>query len=57
MTKGSNAKLETQLLLCVKINYLNNSDIEKALGLIKEVGKMLNSLQKSLISPTLKPEA
>lgn len=57
MTKSSNAELETQLLLCAKINYLNNSDIEKALGLIKEVGKMLNSLQKSLISPTLKPEA
>ena len=56
IAKGSNAELETQLLLCVKINYLNNSDIEKALGLIKEVGKMLNSLQKSLISPTLKPE-
>nr|WP_262896366.1 hypothetical protein [Capnocytophaga genosp. AHN8471] len=30
------------------INYLNNSDIEKALGLIKEVEKMLTSLQKSL---------
>jgi len=57
IAKGSNTELETQLLLCVKINYLNNSDIEKALGLIKEVGKMLNSLQKSLISPTLKPEA
>ena len=34
-----------------------HSDIERAFGLIKEVGKMLNSLQKSLISPTLKPEA
>ena len=56
IARGSKAELETQLLLCVKINYLNNSDIEKALGLIKEVGKMLNSLQKSLISPTLKPE-
>ena len=48
VAKGSNAELETQLLLCVKINYLNNSDIERALGLIKEVGKMLTSLQKSL---------
>ena len=57
IARGSKAELETQLLLCVKINYLNNSDIEKALGLIKEVGKMLNSLQKSLNSPTLKPEA
>jgi len=48
VTKSSNAELETQLLLCVMINYLNNSDIEKALGLIKEVEKMLTSLQKSL---------
>ena len=48
MTKSSNAELKTQLLLCVKINYLNNSDIERAFGLIKEVGKMLTSLQKSL---------
>ncbi|MDU6659685.1 MAG: four helix bundle protein [Capnocytophaga sp.] len=48
VAKGSNAELETQLLLCVKINYLNNSDIERAFGLIKEVGKMLTSLQKSL---------
>lgn len=46
IAKGSNAELETQLLLCVKINYLNNSDIEKALGLMKEVGKMFNSFTK-----------
>lgn len=26
IAKGSKAELETQLLLCVKINYLNNSD-------------------------------
>jgi len=49
IAKGSKAELETQLLICVKINYLNNSDIEIAINLIKEVGKMLNALQKSLI--------
>lgn len=49
IAKGSKAELETQLLICVKINYLNNSDIETAINLIKEVGKMLNALQKSLI--------
>jgi len=48
IAKGSKAELETQLLLCVKINYLNNSDIETAINLIQEVGKMLNALQKSL---------
>lgn len=49
IAKGSKAELETQLLICVKIHYLNNSDIETAINLIKEVGKMLNALQKSLI--------
>ena len=49
IAKGSKAELETQLLICVKIHYLNNSDIEIAINLIKEVGKMLNALQKSLI--------
>ncbi len=48
IAKGSKAELETQLLLCVKIKYLENSEIETAINLIHEVGKMLNSLQKFL---------
>lgn len=48
VAKGSKAELETQLLLCVKVNYLTNADIETAISLIQEVGKMLNALQKSL---------
>ncbi len=48
IAKGSKSELETQLLLCVKINYLNNSEIETAINLINEIGKMLNALQKSL---------
>ena len=48
IAKGSKAELETQLLLCVKINYLINSDIDTAINLIQEVGKMINALQKSL---------
>lgn len=46
IAKGSKAELETQLLLCVKINYLNI--IEIAISLIQEVDKMLIALQKSL---------
>ena len=49
IAKGSKAELETQLLLCTKIHYLNNSDIEKSISLIQEIGKMINSLQKHLI--------
>lgn len=48
IAKGSKAELETQLLLCIKVNYLNQSEIETAINLIQEVGKMLNVLQKSL---------
>lgn len=50
ISKGSKAELETQLLLCVKVDYLNNKDIETEISLIQEVGKMLNGLQKFLIS-------
>lgn len=48
IAKGSKAELETQLLLCVKIKYLTHLEIETAINLIQEVGKMLNALQKSL---------
>lgn len=48
IAKGSKAELETQLLLCVEINYLTNSDIDKAINLIQEIGKMIYALQKSL---------
>lgn len=48
IAKGSKSELETQLLLCVIINYLNNSDIETAINLIQEIGMMINALQKSL---------
>ena len=49
IARASKAELETQLLLCVRINYLNTSDIDRAIDLIQEIGKMLNSLQKSLL--------
>lgn len=48
IAKGSMAELETQLLLCVRINYLKELEIEKAMSLVEEVGKMLHSLQKRL---------
>lgn len=48
IAKGSKAELETQLLLCVKVNYLTNLEIKTFTTLIQEVGKMLNALQKSL---------
>lgn len=48
IAKGSKSELETQLLLCVKIDYLKESDIQNMMYLIDQVGKMLYSLQKKL---------
>jgi len=51
IAKGSKAELETQLLLCVKVNYLNKVEIQTAINLIQEIGRMINTLQKSLKAP------
>jgi four helix bundle protein len=44
IAQGSRAELETQLLLCVKIGYLTDTDISAVLNLLQEVGKMLTAL-------------
>lgn len=48
IAKGSKAEIETQLLLCVKIGYLNEEQIEPAMNTLTEIGKMLNALQQKL---------
>ena len=42
--KGSKGKLETQLLICVRLKYLTMIDIEDALALLSEIGNMLNTI-------------
>ncbi len=44
IAKGSNAELQTQLLICVSLHYVNEDRISSALMLSDEVGKMLNKL-------------
>ena len=44
---GSKSELETQLLLSVKVGYLLDSEIEKAIGLLAETGKLLTALIRS----------
>ena len=41
---GRKSEVETQLLLCVELNYLESADTETALELSTEVGKMLNAM-------------
>ncbi len=48
IARGSNSELETQLQICVMLNYVKNEEAEKALNLCTEVGKMLNTLIKKL---------
>jgi len=48
IARGSKAELETQLLLCLKIGYLNDTDISEIMELLTEIGKMLNTLVRKL---------
>ena len=45
---GSKAELQTQLLICVGIGHLLESDIKTAIDLSEEIGKMLSSLIQKL---------
>ena len=44
MARGSRAELETQILACVRLNYFEEADVENALNLCSEIGRMLNAL-------------
>ena len=44
IARGSTGELQTQLLACVKLQYMCDNDIHKALALSYDVGRMLNSL-------------
>jgi len=50
IAKGSKGELETQLLICVRLQYLAQAQIVSAQCLLCEIGKMLNALIKSLSS-------
>ena len=44
IAQGSKAELETQLMLCLKIGYLTDTDTEGIMNLLQEIGKMLTVL-------------
>jgi len=48
IARGSVAEVETQLLLCIRLDYLTQEDINSALKLCDEVGRMLTSMIKKL---------
>ena len=48
IAKGSKGELETQLLVCARLQYLTQPQIKTAQNLLSEIGKMLNALIHSL---------
>lgn len=48
IARGSNAELQTQLILCVDYAYVSEESIAKAMELSEDVGKMLNKLIRAI---------
>ena len=44
IARGSIAEVQTQLLLCIKLDYLTQDDIATATSLHNEIERMLNSM-------------
>ena len=44
IARGSQAELDTQLQICVRLKYLSEDETAIAFGLCEEVGKILSSL-------------
>ena len=52
IAKGSAAELETQLLICERIGYLEKEELSEVMGLLDEVSKMLAKLNNALAPRT-----
>jgi four helix bundle protein len=48
IARGSKAELETHLYVCVKVEYLSESDLTQVTKMMDDIGKMLNSLISKL---------
>ena len=48
IAKGSNAELQTQCLICIQLSYISGNEMQAALALSDEIGKMLNVLIRNL---------
>ena len=44
ISRGSLCDLETQVILCERLNYLGNADTEKILDEINQINKMLTAM-------------
>ncbi|MBQ9487934.1 MAG: four helix bundle protein [Selenomonadaceae bacterium] len=48
IARGSCAELDTQLEVCIRLEYVNKSDISKVIELCQIVGKMLSAMISKL---------
>ena len=47
IARGSKAELQTQLYICYKLQLLSKKQIEPAMSLLSEIGKMLSKLMET----------
>jgi len=48
IARGSKAEVETQVKICERLGYVTSEQISIALGLLTEIGKMINSMIQKL---------
>ena len=48
ISRGSLAELHTQLLLCINLEYVSESEITPIINELEEIDKMLNGLMQSI---------
>lgn len=48
IARGSTSELETQVILCIELNLVNNEDVYHLFDSIDKVGRMITSLISSL---------
>lgn len=48
IARGSNSELQTQLYICLQLNFLSKEQIQQSLALTEEISKMLNTLINKL---------
>jgi four helix bundle protein len=48
MARGSISEVETQLVIAKKLGFGGEGDIDRAVGLTMEVGKMLKAIMKAV---------
>ena len=46
VARGSATELETQLLICKNLGYLNDEDVQTSIVALNEIIKMLHGLEK-----------